>query len=431
MKTSLFTLLILTSFASLGQSWTKIYSPSDSIWIGGAAYFNKGDTIVFIGKSDANWLPEATQILVSMDGGNQFVLDTTPLHLQQTYCPSFQALPLSNQFLAAKLNPNQGVYQFQGINAWSVHSLGFINCLFGEIDAANLFFVKGSDSKIYTVAANGGTPVYTNYQLSQSCSVTYTKGNRLFLGSTLGAIYYVDQGDFSSIQTSVLPAWAASNPVTHFFESGGILYAVVFQGGGAKLIKTLDNGVNWTELPNPFGPNSFDPKPEDIYGLPDGRIYYIKPGALNNIFVSTDEGLSVVQQGNGLPNASVPWNGKKFISNKNKLWLGVNQVNQTDFVRLDTLISGLYLLEDPLEVGAIDLPDNIQLHPNPSSDRIWFQNLPDEVVVEVVNALGIVVKKSALTNTNNEIEISSLPFGMYLLRIHSKTQTSTLYLLKN
>lgn len=415
-----------------GQNWTKIYSPADSIWIGGAAYYNKGDTMLFVGKSDANWYPEATQILVSTDGGNQFQLDNTPLHLQQTYAPSFQALYLSNKLLAAKLNPNQGTYVFQGLNSWSPNGSTRINCLYGEIDASNLFFIDGSNSnKIYTIPANGGTATYTNVDLNQNCMVTHTEGNRVFLGTQLGQIQYVDNGNFSLIQTSVLPAWASGNPITHFFKSANVLYAVVFQGGGARLLKTNDNGLNWVEIPNPFGVNSFDPKPEDIYGLPDGRIYFIKPGFVSNIFVSTDGGNQVVQVGNGLPNVNVPWTGKKFLSNKNKLWLGVNVVTQTDFVHLDTIVSGLYLLDE--QTSSISLSDHakMEVYPNPFNDYIRFENYATDTKVSISDALGTVSLEIYLHESKGVIQTHSLPQGMYFIQIRSNGIRDVIKMIKN
>lgn len=433
MKKVLLIVLIASFFEKVqAQNWMKIYSPADSIWIGGAAYFNKGDTVLFVGKSDANWFPEATQILVSTDGGHQFQLDQTALHLQQTYCPSFQALYLSNKLMASKLNPNQGTYEFQGLNNWIPTGVTRINSLYGEIDATNLFFIDGSNSnKIYTIPASGGTATYTNVDLAQNCSVTHTKGSRIFLGTQLGQIQYVDNGDFSTIQTSVLPAWASGNPITHFFQAGSVLYSVVFQGGGARLLKTNDNGVNWVEIPNPFGVNSSDPKPEDIYGLPDGRIYFIKPGFVSNIFVSTDGGNQVTQVGNGLPNFDVPWTGKKFLSNKNKLWLGVNVVNQTDFVRLDTLVSGLYLLDEQTSNTSMNDAAIMDVYPNPFNDIIRVQTTSPDTKVSVSDALGKVYLELSLPETHGEIHTHSLPQGMYFVQFLSNGKRYVVKMIKN
>ena len=63
----------------------------------------------------------------------------------------------------------------------------------------------------------------------------------------------------------------------------------------------------------------------------------------------------------------------------------------------------------------------IQVFPNPTNDyiQVRFDGAMD-TTFELVNTIGAVVAKGQLTTSNQRIELSNLPVGMYYLNVDTQ-----------
>jgi hypothetical protein len=60
----------------------------------------------------------------------------------------------------------------------------------------------------------------------------------------------------------------------------------------------------------------------------------------------------------------------------------------------------------------------VDLYPNPANDKIRIEGLEGENKVQIYNAFGLLVKSLSI-NGDYEISVSSLPAGIYLIRINA------------
>ncbi len=67
-------------------------------------------------------------------------------------------------------------------------------------------------------------------------------------------------------------------------------------------------------------------------------------------------------------------------------------------------------------VTAVDDDVNISIHPNPATDYIIIDTDLLSGTIEIYNLLGIKVAKQAIASGREEIDVSSLPAGMYFLK---------------
>ncbi len=75
--------------------------------------------------------------------------------------------------------------------------------------------------------------------------------------------------------------------------------------------------------------------------------------------------------------------------------------------------------------------DAFKMYPNPvNGNKIYF-NVSDNVAVKVYNVLGKVVISTKITNSKNNIDVSNLSKGIYLVKINSGKQFITKKLIKN
>ena len=75
--------------------------------------------------------------------------------------------------------------------------------------------------------------------------------------------------------------------------------------------------------------------------------------------------------------------------------------------------------------------DAFKMYPNPvNGNKIYF-NVSDDVAVKIYNILGKVVISTKITNSKNNIDVSNLSKGIYLVKINSGKQFITKKLIKN
>lgn len=82
-------------------------------------------------------------------------------------------------------------------------------------------------------------------------------------------------------------------------------------------------------------------------------------------------------------------------------------------------------------LGDINYPGKIKLYPNPSNSRITIECAENQNIdLLVYNLFGEMVMHSVLTKSTNEIDISSLPKGVYILKITGERGTMQQKLIK-
>lgn len=430
-KSYLFSVVLcFAAFQSRAQQWSRIHTNLDSIWSSSVYYFNKGDTIIYSGKTEA--LESSRRFYVSTDGGNNFTRDFTGLATQVNNPTGLWALKLSNKIIGFKnIQPNNGAYQFMGVGNWA-SLVPQANGVFGEVNAGTLFFQQQNDTRIYTIPASGGTPVQAAMNVIELYS-TYTRGTRVFLGgkqSMPNFIMYVDNGNFGSIQpTTITPAITANNDVvTNFFENTGGLYAVL-SDGIARLYRSTDNGLNWNlvQTTHIVNGSSQNLNSYQIIGTPDGRIFFVKAGGnSDDVYLSTDGGLTASKIGNGLPASITPF-GKLMVKG-NKVWYDVKAVSMTNFVTTDTSMAGLYLLDAQTNgITENELSGQVIMYPNPAMDLVHIALESGETIrsIRIVDLKGALM----LETTDTDISVSNLHAGVYLALVQCENGVLTKKLL--
>lgn len=405
------------TFITEAQQWSRIHTNLDSIWTTSIHYFNKGDTVIYSGKTEA--AESSRRFYVSTDGGNNFTRDFTNLEGITNNLSGLWSLKLNNKILGFRNTPNLGTHEFQGTNNWTSFVSNAIG-IYGEVNVGTLFFQPQSMNKIYTVPASGGTPVQVAAGAITLYS-TYTKGTRVFLGgkqSMPNFIMYVDNGDFSNIQPATIsPQIVANNDVvTNFFENAGGLYAVL-SDGFSRLYKSTDNGVNWNlvQTTHVVNGNTFQFISSQIIGTADGRIFFVKPGGnADDVYLSTDGGLTASKIGNGLPASPTPYG--KLLVNGNKVWYDVKAIDPATFITTDTSMAGLYLLDGQTNsLSEAEMENQLRIYPNPAMDLVHLEVNPGQVIelVQILDLNGKVV----LETIGTDISLDKLNSGTYMAAV--------------
>jgi len=73
---------------------------------------------------------------------------------------------------------------------------------------------------------------------------------------------------------------------------------------------------------------------------------------------------------------------------------------------------------------------NLEIYPNPVVDMVYVTGLEGKHTIKIMNALGQVVVSVKGTSSKQELDMSSKPSGMYLIRIELQEKTITRKLIK-
>ena len=74
---------------------------------------------------------------------------------------------------------------------------------------------------------------------------------------------------------------------------------------------------------------------------------------------------------------------------------------------------------------------NLTIYPNPTNGNTLYFNLTKDVTIRMYNVLGKLIKYNKISSKNNNIDISNLTKGIYLLKINSENQFITRKIIKN
>lgn len=428
MKTILFSILILAiPNMVLAQSWTKIFDTPDSMSYYNVTYFNMGDTISYHGGLSSNIFAKHT--FISTNGGLDFTHDNTPIDV--TIKPNmFSQLPINKKLIGYQNSPNIGSYLFNGTGNWAT--------LLTNAEGTGTFFETGLNQTFvqienYISAIDFNNPVFTPiYTLTDEFNiVSYLNvGTRTIFGLANGEIKYVENGDFNSVQTSIINNSTVGTNVFVYriWKTGSDLYAVI-QPDVQKLYKSTDNGATWNFINTLRSDNQFEPNLLSTYiaGTLDGRIYFInKTGTDDLLYVSYDGGLNAELM--SLPSEinTDNYNLNKILINGNKVMLDVKSLDETDFSSSNPIVAGLYLL-DGVNSSA-ELSSNFEVNPNPFKDELKIK-IDGNARISILTLDGKEIFASSFTNTL-AIQSSSFNSGTYLLFIETDKGNYTQKIIK-
>jgi photosystem II stability/assembly factor-like uncharacterized protein len=181
-----------------------------------------------------------------------------------------------------------------------------------------------------------------------------------------------------------------------YFTDANTGYVV---GGWRQLLKTIDGGTNWTNCYEPFA--YF----HSVY-FTDANTGYVV-GEEGVIIKTTDGGTNWMEQpsGTGLNLNSV------YFTDTNTGYV----VGDSGTI-LKTTNGGGY------PVGVNNQPstsNSLKIYPNPSSDKIILESSAGGDL-SILNLNGKELLKQTITKPATQIDISSLPFGVYYIRFRNE-----------
>jgi uncharacterized alpha/beta hydrolase family protein len=91
------------------------------------------------------------------------------------------------------------------------------------------------------------------------------------------------------------------------------------------------------------------------------------------------------------------------------------------------------LTSTTLSTENFELANTIQIYPNPTSSKVSFDNsISNFEKVSVANSLGQEVSKSSFSSfiSNQEVDMSKLPTGVYMLKFSNQKETKTIKVIK-
>ena len=90
----------------------------------------------------------------------------------------------------------------------------------------------------------------------------------------------------------------------------------------------------------------------------------------------------------------------------------------------------VYFSDAPTEQSEIEQEEFASIYPNPASDYFRFKQLKDNAVVKIFNTSGSLLFESRTSKIDNQINISSLSNGIYVVKIENGGSAESLKLIK-
>jgi len=315
------------------------------------------------------------------------------------YALDVYALAISGNNIFA--GTDDGVYlSSNNGNSWTATGITNTDVCALAISGSNIF--AGTWDGVYLSSNNGSSWTAVNNGLTgvaaRNVHALAVSGSNIFAGTGEGVYLSSNNGSSWSAINTGLPTNIVS--VEAFAINGSNIFAGTFEYGA---FLSSNNGSSWTAVNT---------------GLNTGNGIYVYSFVTsgNNIFAGTGAG------GSGGA-------GVYFSSNNGSNWIEVN-TSLEDCV-LALAISGGYIFAGTLQDGVWKLPlsqvgieetdnnaSNIAVYPNPAADRV-FINIKEkqDMIVQIYNVVGECVLQRELNNGSNEIEISSLSKGIYVIQL--------------
>jgi hypothetical protein len=89
--------------------------------------------------------------------------------------------------------------------------------------------------------------------------------------------------------------------------------------------------------------------------------------------------------------------------------------------------------DTPLSTDNFELSSPLTVYPNPTKSKVFFDNsISNFEKVSIANSLGQEVFKSSFSSfiINQEVDMSKLPAGVYMLKFSNQKETKTVKVIK-
>jgi hypothetical protein len=381
------------------QTWTKVSGIMDDSQVKGIAVINNQ---ILVGGQ--NWGSNTlTDYALSSDGGNTWT--KLPTYQFAGYLPN--ALPInnlmvcSNGFTASKKLVGSTWQSFSGAVNFAEFSNGSI---IGSIGSYPDFIYNYSNSGVKGAKLG-------EYKFKLSAKFCNGTNNRLFLFAYGSGLAYID---YSNLGTINFPAtldgtamtessWQARYIIDMVQTSNGHLFACDYLNGG--IIKSTDNGVNWTTLSTGYAGARITKNSSD-------EIFILAGNA--EIRKSTDGGVTFKNISGNLP-ATYAFKVELFVNDDDELFCIINNGGG---VNADH--SGIFKLD-----YTTGFNDNIfdtqvvSIYPNPTNNLLQIDCKHDITNYEIVNAHGQTILFGKYDGM--PIDISRLASGLYFINLTADT----------
>ena len=336
--------------------------------------------------------------------------------------------------------------------------------VFGSAQGLNIFKSLNGGNTFFSVAPPSSIRAFSApYEISPSNSAIMYAGSRVLHKSIDAADNWTIPSnspvDGNNVIMNIAISYVDTNIVfisTSPDPTGG--------SSGAKIFKTVDGGLNFTQLSNGLPDRickdlEIDPSDENV-------IYATFSGfGSDHVYKSTDAGTNWFAIDNGLPD--VPTNtilidelnpddiyvgndlGVYYSENGGGSWelfsdelpeavmiYDLNNSPSNRKIRIATHGHGIYqrnYVNDFLAVDEIAISNSsISLYPNPASERVNISIVENSSPIQSIQLYDINGKLIRdLGSSKREFNIASLSNGMYFIKISSITGSITKRLLKH
>ncbi|CAM1344294.1 T9SS type A sorting domain-containing protein [Tenacibaculum amylolyticum] len=329
----------------------------------------------------------------------------------------------------------EGLWDYSGTNiAWTCSQLG---TMYRTLD--------GFATPAQYVATPNGAPFIWELEIHPTDPKTIFGGFSDIYKST-------DRGDNwtnlnSNAGTIEFISIAPSNP------------DVIYVSGRIRVKKTIDGGTTWTDVVLPQIGNV---KSIEVHPTNPQEVYLAYSGYMaGKVYKSTDGGTTWTNITGSLPNIPThkivyktgTTDGELFLATDLGVYYRTNTKGDwerlgqglpnvivhdieihygTEKLRVATYGRGIWETSIAASVlGTEDaiLPKNsVTIFPNPTNNKTFtvsFQNLNGKSNIIVYNIIGSVVKEVSTSKAREEIELSTLPKGMYIVTITNNGKSAT------
>jgi hypothetical protein len=244
-------------------------------------------------------------------------------------------------------------------------------------------------------------------------ATVFVKANGvLYVGSNNGLKYTADNG-----ATWITPPFSSglSGPIiTGLAKLAGSVYAACSTG----VYKTIDNGANWNVV-----------LPKSMFSLTTIDTSLL--GGTNNsgIYQSNQSGTNWNQINTGLPFVgAASYNAVNCIAYNSQFVIASLQGDSAIYVT-NLADLGLNPTTPPPPSAIPDAANaqhNLIVHPNPANDAITLTNITPGSHVLICDIAGKTTFESVATGTILYIKTEGFPVGLYLIRVASNNEQTTI-----
>lgn len=409
-------------------------SPIEAGWVEGGGTYAEGETVMLAVSPNMGWIFDQWQDgntdnprTITVTGDATY----TALFSQMTYSINVYANPAEGGTVEGTGTYPYGEYVI--LRAHANEGYDFLNWNDGNTDDERVIVVDGDADYVAYFAEQGAT-TYTITVLSDDPELgsvtgggTFTEGTVITISAEpIGYATFVSWNDGNTNATRNVTVTGDAIYTAHF--QMGTLYTITVESlnpemgtvnGGGEFPAGAEIAIQATA----FGGYHFNGWDDDNYENP--RIITVNGNATYRarfseqqqetytitVMCNTNEGTVIgggsYPAGTTVQIAAIPNAGFLF-----KEWNDGNTQNpRTITVTGNALYFATFRGDGVDENGA----QNISLYPNPANDKIRIDGLNDNTEVRIYNVLGGLVKVVNV-NSEEEISISELPAGMYIVR---------------